>query len=257
MIKFNTNKQLYHYTKFETASKIIASNQLKYGSLKNMNDLLESHRQVGVRYNNANTFEDLDAFSIELNKYHQISLTQDSIDENRGFAINPMWAHYADNKYGVCLVFDKDTLLENAITEWHNPVNYRENYDSAIISNDDSQKYISQNKDSLFFQKEADWSYEREYRIVKRCETDDEINIKGSYLELGNSLIGVIMCEAPDVLAGNSVYGSSQYKAIRKLTGIPIYEYGPALLSSGFLLRDENGECIYGGLRNLIGSIDI
>ena len=69
---FQKTERLYHYTSVCSAMKIIASGTLKFGNLKQMNDINEVYRQIFYG-------KDVDPKDIEqeLNRYGQISLVCD------------------------------------------------------------------------------------------------------------------------------------------------------------------------------------
>ena len=97
-----TGNHLFHYTKFESALKIIASGSLKFGDFKNMNDIAEAYREVFGMAEDA-------IINKVLAEYQLICLTQDR-PSRRGFSIDSLWGHYAEKGNGVCLVFDKKIL---------------------------------------------------------------------------------------------------------------------------------------------------
>lgn len=116
--EFMNMKKLYHYTKFDTAIKILESHSLRFGRLHNMNDIHENDKlsYVDTTGTLINSFPSdvLDAIDCEMAKYRQISLTADDDKQGKlGFDLHQMWGLYADKGQGVCLVFDKDTLCNN------------------------------------------------------------------------------------------------------------------------------------------------
>ena len=44
-----TGNHLFHYTKFESALKILISGTLKFGDFKNMNDIAEAYEALEFR----------------------------------------------------------------------------------------------------------------------------------------------------------------------------------------------------------------
>ena len=113
--EFMNMKKLYHYTKFDTAIKILESHSLRFGRLHNMNDIHENDKlsYVDTTGTLINSFPSdvLDAIDCEMAKYRQISLTADDDKQDKlGFDLHQMWGLYADKGQGVCLVFDKDIL---------------------------------------------------------------------------------------------------------------------------------------------------
>ena len=200
--QFEQTEKLYHFTKFDTALKIIESNRLRFGRLDNMNDIHENDKIEFVGPNNQqiNEFpsEVLDALHDEIYKYRQISLTTEGQPgDNLGFNLHQMWGIYADKGEGVCLVFDKKELEKN-----HDMKNInlgRVNYDdtkkleSFFISDsknpeevlDEIKKHIP----DIYFHKRKEWEHEQEYRLIKRCPNA----AKEEYLLLGHALKFIIL----------------------------------------------------------------
>ena len=144
--EFMNMKKLYHYTKFDTAIKILESHSLRFGRLHNMNDIHENDKlsYVDTTGTLINSFPSdlLDAIDCEMAKYRQISLTIDDMEQNKlGFDLHQMWGLYADKGKGVCLVFDKDTLCNNLDKDvQHINVSYDKAVESFYIAKpNDSQ----------------------------------------------------------------------------------------------------------------------
>lgn len=114
---FSNIKKLYHYTSFDTACNILESMCLRYGRLNNMNDIHENDKVVykDAQGNDITNFDYsiLDCIYNEMYMYRQISLTMDDSEKGKlGFDLHQMWGLYADKGLGVCLVFDKQNLLD-------------------------------------------------------------------------------------------------------------------------------------------------
>lgn len=126
---------LYHYTSLESACKILESNSLRLSNLLNVNDPLEFRRPKGFGFNGDD--ENISKIMTELNQSlterenttRLLCFCQDFFcskeDWNneksqnkaanllhKGWARNRMWAQYANNHKGVCLVFDKDEFTK-------------------------------------------------------------------------------------------------------------------------------------------------
>ena len=73
----------------------------------------------------------------------------------------PLWANYADNSSGLCLQFnvEKDKNLFSDLR----PMNYAP--EPTLINY--SPQSESDNLTNLFFNKTSDWSYEKEWRLLK------------------------------------------------------------------------------------------
>ena len=225
---FQDTEKLYHYTKFESAIKIISSQQQKFGTLESMNDINESYK--GIFYQS----DEIPPKTVKscLRNYRQISLTMDK-PGRQGFDIPAMWGHYADKGDGVCLVYDKNKLLAsiNGKPYKHGKITYTNKYDNTIIVDDNYIDYfLKRHMGKLFFTKTRDWSYEQEFRILTVSTASQPL-----FLPLNGSIIAVIMHSKND----DSVLGTVNAELIRKITNIPILEY--AHWFDKLTLRDISG----------------
>lgn len=201
--EFMKMKKLYHYTKFDTAIKILESHSLRFGRLHNMNDIHENDKlsyvdTTGTRINRFPS-DVLDAIDCEMAKYRQISLTADDDKQGKmGFDLHQMWGLYADKGQGVCLVFDKDMLckqIDSAIL--HKNVSYDTSVESFYIANanDDAQSIqynMQKQAEKIFFHKRKEWEHEQEYRFIKCCPN---LN-KEEYLYYSKALKYIILNSA-------------------------------------------------------------
>ncbi len=209
---FLKTERLYHFTNRCSALKILTSGKLKFGELNRMNDINESYRQIYAK----DGVEPDDVYK-ELNTYRQISLTHDG--RFLGFAIPSMWGHYAEKGYGICLVFDKEKLLQNLPKGCSKGyVHYKINYSAEILVNADNiQEYFKNNEKALFFSKTIDWEYEQEFRII--TQNNDTLDYK-------DSLIAVIMYFADDIKNGDSVLDSEMAHSVERIVpNIPVLEF--------------------------------
>ena len=236
---YKNEEHLYHFTTFEVATMILATNRLRFSKTNNANDILESNRLITF---NLKAFEskDFDAENIynEVMKYRQISLTHDDfkcIPHKYGFCINPMWGHYADSGNGVCIVLNKEKLLAKLSKYdcYYDNIKYVENYDNTfdINSNNNSniikdvKEFVANNWQEAFFKKTTDWQYEQEFRILKR--TNSAMN---EYLDIEGCIDCIIINRAKDISHYESAFSSSQYVVLKKLFDETyIYEYGVSL----------------------------
>ncbi len=107
------------------------------------------------------------------NEYKILSLSSDCFSPL-------MWAHYADEGCGLCLCF-----LSNGSFSKAQPVIYSS---QEIIKSDQEIALDHEIEDKIyagFFKKHADWSYEKEWRIVQK--TNDKY-----YSYRKNELVAVI-----------------------------------------------------------------
>ena len=105
-----------------------------------------------------------------------------------------MWAHYADNNKGICVVFDKD-ILTNSLTMRSDKVAYSSRITNAtFIKTGKSGQLIS---DRIFYMEKLDnWEYEGEFRFVKRYNdriSYHDVDRLESFPE--NTIVGIILGE--------------------------------------------------------------
>ena len=228
-----SEKHVFHFTKFESALRIIATKSLKFGRFENMNDIAEVKRDVYGMIS-------ADIIDNELSKYQSISLTLDK-SSHRGFKIDPLWGHYAQGGNGVCLVFDIDKLSQKVIEQFGEKatiakIRYLSKHSNAVFTKGDSQreveKYIKNNLKSVFFTKSPDWKYEQELRILIK-----EDGVTDKYLYWGNALIAVILC-LPKVYDYKE---SPEFKILKSmLANIPVLHYTTSIGNK--LLVDEDSK---------------
>lgn len=240
--QFQQIEKLYHYTKFDSAMRIILSKRLKFGRLDKMNDVYEACKHI---YNtDTNTDIDIKQIHNALLLYMQLSFTQDGT--YKGYEISAMWGHYAEKGKGVCLVFDKEKLIKALPNGLHyNEVAYQIDFKGdVIIDSSNLSESIESNISKLFFVKSKDWEYEQEFRIIQKVEHSN----KDVLLELNDSLIAVVL-QYDDDEEGvydkyvDSVFMSQHFRILDKITEhkLLILEYGHFLEEGN--LRNENGDC--------------
>ena len=222
---------LYHYTKFESALKIIASEHLLFSQIENLNDINEA-TGPNILFSNK---EDSEAVLEIIKDYGQISFTIDG--KKKGYDIPAMWGHYADRGKGVCVVLDREKILIN-IEKAHywkgeikyvgieNPAEYF--YDKLKFHKPEDFIYYS--KETLFFHKSADWSYEQEFRILNFGPPTEVVDIH-------NCIKAIILCYHKH----DTFKESAEYKAF-KMIGLPVFRYFP-LFGEGELY-DEAGDSL-------------
>ncbi len=233
MNEFNKFEKLYHYTSFENALLILTSKKLKFSNIQNVNDINESYRPIYTK----DSFEKIDLAAKEIKKYRQISFCKDT--PRKGYAIAPMWGHYAQKGNGVCLCFDKNKLLNNHKSNEfkYSSIKYKKSYNPDVVLNsDDVENEIFKQTENIFFKKEKSWSYEQEFRLIKRCGKDEY-----EYLDIEDSLLCIIIYKYRDIdlySSQNIVLNSTYHKILEKITN-PIYELGQ--WNGKWNLRDSEG----------------
>ena len=187
---------LFHYTNLESFKKILEDLTLLPSSFERLNDMNEGNvhnmnlsRNVMVMYN-------ADKYIKE--NCHIISFSQ-NYDINgfgqEGTNHPAMWAHYADNSNGVCIVIDKETfiILDNHFYKFEDvkyslsntPDDEKIDYEAKT-----PEEFIIKNWQDLFFLKHKDWENEDEHRLFI-MDYDGKLSIDGciKYIVLGRKLI--------------------------------------------------------------------
>lgn len=152
----NLPPELYKYTTAEAAKEILLTSSIRCSSPVCFNDPYDSSPPIELTkplYIKGIRLEQLLNKSIELlNLYARIfcmSAVKDSI---------LMWSHYADMHKGVVIEFDSSA---DKIKEAKEVI-----YGKSYTINVDEVKSRINNGLSMFFYKERDWKYEKEYRYV-------------------------------------------------------------------------------------------
>lgn len=192
---------LYHYTKFDSFLKILDSMTLRSSPLSKMNDLNEADLS-GIDWSKDFLLM-YDAQNYVRTKCSVISFTQNyDVESNcREGANNPaMWAYYAENSGGVCIVLDREALIENnddrlknvfytledvEYTCEHNPHMEVQPGDCSNVSD-----LVHKNYKEIFFKKDIVWKNESEVRFFVESP-EFYLNIKDAikYIVLGKHLI--------------------------------------------------------------------
>lgn len=213
------NQYLFHYTSYASALGILLSQRMRMGCLKNMNDPLEfqDHQKDPIVFNDNPSNEELalrmrrfkDAviereravrlasFSMDISKGSQGEYYNNL---SKGWARSRMWAQYADNHKGVCLVFDKKNLVEdfeNAFKlescETHcGMVDYTNNLEflEETLSRP-CDSFLTSDKIQFLFLKCEDFKDEQEFRLLlinKKLKGENEM----VSFSIANSICGVI-----------------------------------------------------------------
>lgn len=191
---------LFHYTKFESLLKILDTMTLRSSPLSKMNDLNEA---------NIDSLDWNQDFMLMFKAEKYVKEQCSIISFSKNYMIGPiceegsnhpaMWAHYAQDSKGVCVVLDKGSLLENNKKQLsklfyklepvgyslHNAPKHGIEYESYT----DVSDFVRKNYKELFYKKHVDWSYEDEVRFFVESP-EIYLNIKGAikYIVLGGRL---------------------------------------------------------------------
>lgn len=191
---------LFHFTKFESLLKILETMTLRSSSLSKMNDLNEA---------NIDDLDWEDEFlrMIEVEKYIKEKCSVICFTKNyktgpicqEGSNHPALWAHYAQDSNGACIVLDKHVLLGlnrrslNGVFHRTGVVRYCHRCapsDSVMERKGSSvSEFVRNNYKELFFKKHNDWKYEKEVRFFVESP-EVYLNIKGAikYIILGERL---------------------------------------------------------------------
>ena len=180
---------LYHYTKFESFLKILEDLTLLPSSFGQLNDMNEGN--VSNMNMNENFMVMYNAEKYIKEQCHILSFSQNYNEHGfvqEGTNHPAMWAHYADNSNGVCIVIDKDAFINKnrAILESHF---YKfEDVEYSLFNTPDDDKinyeaetpeeFIKNNWKTLFFLKHNDWENEDEHRLFI-MDFDGKLSIDG------------------------------------------------------------------------------
>lgn len=211
---------LYHFTSKETAlEKILESGKLRLNKFGMTNDPRESKYWLfnyKFSYDDfGKTFKDRNDFLNDQLKNH-INVICFSIDDpnsdldhnNRnGYMHSRTWAQYASNHNGICLLFDKNKLVNSVIEKysslyivWNDSVKYNNRTEldkpdyltiqTNTITKQSLSEHIIKSKNELFFEKRKEWADENEYRIIIYTPELIEDHL---YFDISDSIIGIIV----------------------------------------------------------------
>lgn len=216
----NEDQYIYHYTSWEVlVAYILPDGQLRLGPFKGTSDpyeftdwspmsfgmgdksLADSSRKATYGLWQLKDRTKLVAFASDGHPGWEKDIYR------RGFSRPPMWAHYAGRFEGVCLVFDREVLLNKVVKTFPEASHvfsgkatyslpprsgpaYRINMNQVDDLGVDRflHQHIEQFKTELFFSKQEDWRYEQEFRIVVVTSEEGD-----AFVEIRDSLCGVVL----------------------------------------------------------------
>ncbi|MBR4248314.1 MAG: DUF2971 domain-containing protein [Treponema sp.] len=218
----------YHFTSLESGIKILFEQRLKFGNITKMNDPMEFvspsiffETIKGLLSGEERKKIEKQLFSANMRKktsVHIISLTHienflpQGNNLNKGWALSRMWAQYARNCSGCCLIFYHNKLLDSLNSQYendillHEPIEYNDDITSFVESanlkittdnknNDFSNFYLDdEKKRKLLFRKTKDFENEHEYRILLiKDTTNDDSQSRELFLDVKDSIVGIIL----------------------------------------------------------------
>jgi hypothetical protein len=219
--KMEYNKYLYHFTKSETAiNYILPTKKLLFSEMNKLDDPRDSQpmgeRKIVISGNfnyiplGVDKIKEIDQilYLPTICMSQSLSFCEDDLSKElhiykRGYTKSRMWSHYANRHTGVCLVFAKDTLVndigyvyEQDLCIKYGKVNYTNSYYydpqqidvdlNTINKEDENGLYYEFQKAYLkshFFNKSLDYRDECEYRILitpimQREKTESKVRFK-------------------------------------------------------------------------------
>jgi hypothetical protein len=159
--------EIYRFMTSEGAIKTILNRSLRISNIARLNDpydMILGISDLPEGYEN-----EVDLFQAALHMREIMSQHAGVLCFSGKFSDPVMWAHYADNHRGMCLVFDPsvipgDVLKKVRYTNQRPTVAFKEIH-SAANREGESAAYQEAFFDALA-SKSASWAYEEEYRII-------------------------------------------------------------------------------------------
>ena len=199
-LPFRGDGALFHFTSWENFKSIMCDLSLLPSSFGNLNDLNEAN--VNNMSMNENFMVMYDAERYIKERCRLLCFTQNyeinGIGQE-GTNHPAMWAHYADNSNGVCIVIDKAEFIKRnwQILEAHFHQFEDVSYNTLNTPDDEEidyksetpEDFIKNNWKGLFFLKHKDWENEDEHRLFI-MDYDGKFSIDGciKYIVLGRKL---------------------------------------------------------------------
>ena len=189
---------LFHFTKFDSFLKILEDMKLLPSSFRDLNDMNEGN--VNNMNMHANFMMMYNAEKYIKKHCHLLCFSQNYDICGLGYegTNHPaMWAHYAENSNGVCIVIDKDEFVKRNKTILESHFYKFENVEYGILTlNSENinykvtpEEFIMNNWKTFFFMKHNDWKNEDEHRLFI-MDYDGKLSIEGciKYIVLGRKV---------------------------------------------------------------------
>lgn len=191
---------LFHFTKYDSFLKILEDMTFLPSSFGQLNDMNEGN--VNNMDMNENFIVMYEAKRFISERCRLLCFCQNY--EIQGYGQEgtnhpAMWAHYADNSNGVCIVIDKEAFIEINRTILDAHFHQFENVEYSIFNTPMGEKnnyeaktpedFIMNNWRGLFFLKHKDWENEDEHRLFI-MDYDGKFSIDGciKYIVLGRKI---------------------------------------------------------------------
>ncbi len=191
---------LFHYTNLESFKKILEDLTLLPSSFERLNDMNEGNVHNMNLSQNFMVMYNTDKYIKEKCRIICFSQNYDIKCFGQEGTNHPaMWAHYADNSNGVCIVIDKEAFISKNKDIFENHFYKFEDVEYNFFNTPDDEKiafeaeteqeFIKKNWKPLFFLKHKDWENEDEHRLFI-MDYDGKLSIDGciKYIVLGRKL---------------------------------------------------------------------
>lgn len=191
---------LFHYTKMDSFLKILEDLTLLPSSFGKLNDMNEGN--VHNMNMNKNFMVMYKAEKYIKEKCHLLCFSQ-NYDlcgfGHEGTNHPAMWAHYAEDSNGVCIVIDKEAFVKKNKDVLDTHFYKFEDVEYDIFNTpkegkiefkaDTPEEFIKKNWKELFFLKHKDWEYEDEHRLFI-MDYDGKLSIDGciKYIVVGRKV---------------------------------------------------------------------
>lgn len=243
-------KLLYHFTTAESLFKIIENMTLKFSTFDNLNDLNEKELNFGF----FDSFLPLQIERYIVENCKLISFTRDynRFGENKGINHPRMWAQYAGNNTGACIVINEkkfkkinSEILKKAFCKIEN-VEYKGFIFNGEYKDDVEPKlFIEKEYKKLFFLKHVDWKNEDERRLFYIGEEKYlTINNCVKYICLGNKFNNydeLIHAATISAFKGNQFLSPYDfYKISASSRGVSGFDNSPEIFKQIAALNDVN-----------------
>ena len=191
---------LFHFTKFESFLKILEDMTLLPSSFGNLNDMNEGNVNNMNMNNNFLVMYNAEKYIKDRCRILSFSQNYDIGGFGQEGTNHPaMWAHYAENSNGVCIVLDKDAFVKKNKEVLGKHFYKFEDivYDIFNTPNDEvinykantPEEFIMNNWKALFFMKHKDWENEDEHWLFI-MDYNGKLSIDGciKYIVLGRKV---------------------------------------------------------------------
>ena len=216
--RHSSSSVIAHYTRKETFLEcILPSDTLRLGRLTNTNDPRESKEwsfpSVGVHGANLTNVEEYTHRANEhlnrklRNRAYVCCGTMNTIDDVYDCYLRPrMWAQYADNHEGVCLLLHRNKMDSEVrkVLSTHDELLHKEVYYAnsfpfsapVMFRAPDIERSVDEfiedrdHRDYFLLHKHTDWEGENEYRWIIVASNDDK---DAYFITLSHVLVGIVV----------------------------------------------------------------